>query len=92
MSNVKFQMSTVKCLMLMLILVTTFVLMSMLKSDICQMSTAYVDPWDMLNNFCFHVYAQKWLFIAENCNAFFLTAASTSPSPVSFEFIELVPS
>ena len=25
----------------------------------------------MLNNFCFHVYAQKSLFIAENCNAFF---------------------
>ena len=20
----------------------------------------YVDLWDMLNNFCFHVYAQKW--------------------------------
>ena len=27
----------------------------------------------MLNNFCFHVYAQKSLFIAENCNAFFYT-------------------
>ena len=25
----------------------------------------------MLNNFCFHLYAQKSLFIAENCNAFF---------------------
>ena len=25
----------------------------------------------MLNNFCFHVYAQKSLFIAENCNGFF---------------------
>ena len=23
---------------------------------------------DMLNNFCFHLYAQKSLFIAENCN------------------------
>ena len=21
------------------------------------------DPWDMLNNFCFHVYAQKWVFV-----------------------------
>ena len=31
---------------------------------------AQVDPRDMLNNFCFHVYAQKSLFIAENCNAF----------------------
>ena len=26
---------------------------------------------DMLNNFCFHLYAQKSLFIAKNCNAFF---------------------
>ena len=25
----------------------------------------------MLNNFCFHVIAQKSLFIGENCNAFF---------------------
>ena len=24
------------------------------------------DPWDMLNNFCFPVYAQKSLFIGEN--------------------------
>ena len=30
------------------------------------------DPWDMLNNFCFHVYAQKSLFIVENDNGFFL--------------------
>ena len=44
---------------------------------------------DMLNNFCFHVYAQKSLFIGENVNEFFLT---TPPSPVTFEFIELVPS
>ena len=22
-----------------------------------------IDPWDFLNNFCFHVYAQKSLFI-----------------------------
>ena len=29
----------------------------------CHMSNAYVDPWDMLNNFCFHVYAQKWVFV-----------------------------
>ena len=25
---------------------------------------------DMLNNFCFHLYAENSLFIAENCNAF----------------------
>ena len=31
---------------------------------------AYVDPWDMLNNFCFHVYAQKLLFVGENGNGF----------------------
>ena len=45
---------------------TTFVFMSMLKSDLyvkCQMLIAYVDPWNMLNNFCFHVYAQKWVFV-----------------------------
>ena len=29
------------------------------------------DPWDMLNNFCFHVYAQKSLFIVENVIGFF---------------------
>ena len=51
---------------------------------------ALVDPRDMLNNFCFHVYAQKSLFLGENGNAFFLT--TSSPSPVSGPFIELVPS
>ena len=44
----------------------------------------------MLNNFCFHVYTQKTLIIGENDNDFFFTSAS--PSPVSLEFIELVPS
>ena len=29
----------------------------------CLMSNAYVDPWDMLNNFCFQVYAQKWVLV-----------------------------
>ena len=28
------------------------------------------DPWDMLNSFCFHVYAQKSLFLGENDNVF----------------------
>ena len=32
-----------------------------LKRRICLV----VDPWYMLNNFCFHVYAQKLLFIAK---------------------------
>ena len=62
----------------------------------CLMSNAYVDPWAMLNNFRFHVYAQMLLFMDVNVNAFFLTdfltAAAAAPSPVSFEFIELVPS
>ena len=43
---------------------------------------AQVDPRDMLNNFCFHVYAQKSLFIVENVNAFFGTS-TTSPYPLS---------
>ena len=55
----------------------------------CLMSNAYVDPWDMLNNFCFHVYAQMSLFMGENDNAFFWTAAA---GPVSGPIIELVPS
>ena len=59
----------------------------------CHMSNAYVDPWDMLNNFCFHVCAQKSLFNAENCNAFFTSAADDQHQhPVSLEFLELVPS
>ena len=55
------------------------------------MSNAYVDPWDMLNNFRFHVYAQMLLFMDENVNPFFLTDFFT-PSPVSEPIIELVPS
>ena len=42
----------------------------------------------MLNNFCFHVYAQKSLFIGQNANGFFGT---TTPDPLTLEFIELVP-
>ena len=37
----------------------------------------------MLNYFCFHVYAQKSLFIAENCNVFFLTATTAREFGVS---------
>ena len=35
------------------------------------MSNAYVDPWDILNNFSFHVYVQMSLFIGENGNDIF---------------------
>ena len=34
---------------------------------------------DMLNNFFFHVYAQKSLFIGQNVNGFFLTSSSSPP-------------
>ena len=30
------------------------------KQQSCQMTNTYVDPRDMLNYFCFYVYAQKW--------------------------------
>ena len=46
---------------------------------------------DMLNNFCFHLYAEKSLFIGENCNVFF-TSSAPPPSPVSLGVIELGPS
>jgi len=36
---------------------------------------------NMLNNFCFHVYAQKSLLIGENWNVYFLTTSASSPSP-----------
>ena len=37
------------------------------------------DPWDMLNNFCFDVYAQKSMFIGENGNGFLGTTAAAHP-------------
>ena len=46
----------------------------------------------MLNNFYFHVYAQKSLFIAEYFNAFFLPHHHQRQHPVSLQIIELVPS
>ena len=53
---------------------------------------AHVDPRDMLNNFCFHVYAQRSPFIGKNGNGFFGTSSSSAPAPVSLPIIELVPS
>ena len=39
-------------------------------SDVASlMSNAYVDPWDVLNIFCFHVYAEMLMFMGENDNA-----------------------
>ena len=60
-------------------------------AKLANLQNLQIDPWDMLNNFCFHVYAQKSLFIGENDNVYFWTSAA-APSPVSLEFIELVPS
>ena len=40
------------------------------KFEILKFKIAQVDPRNMLNNFCFQVYAQKSLFFAENCNGF----------------------
>ena len=34
------------------------------------------DPWGMLNNFCYDVYAQKSMFIGENGNGFLGTTAA----------------
>ena len=42
---------------------------------------AQVDPRDMLNNFCFHVYTQKSLFIGENGNVFFDISSTTTRAP-----------
>ena len=47
-----------------------------------------VVPRDMLNNFCFHVYAQKSQIIGENGNGFFGTSSSSAPAPVTLEFID----
>ena len=37
------------------------------------------DPWGMLNNFCFDVYAQKSMFIGEDGNVFLGTTAAAHP-------------
>ena len=51
------------------------------KFENLKFKIARVDPRDMLNNFCFHLYAQKSLFIGENCNAFFLDLSHSTLSP-----------
>ena len=47
-----------------------------LLSLLSQLSLFHSLSLDMLNNFCFHVYAQKSLFKVENVNAYFLTLSS----------------
>ena len=34
----------------------------------CDMSNAFVDPWDMLNNFCFHVSLKVIVCHAVTCH------------------------
>ena len=38
--------------------------------DFLTLSISHSVSLDMLNNFCFHVYAEKSLFIGDNGNAF----------------------
>ena len=51
-----------------------------LLSLLSQLSLSHSLSLDMLNNFCFHVYAQKSLFKVENVNAYFLTSSSSLTS------------
>ena len=51
-----------------------------LLSLLSQLSLSHSLSLDMLNNFCFHVYAQKSLIKVENANAYFLTSSSSAAS------------
>ena len=53
-------------------------------SLLSQLSLSHSLCLDMLNNFCFHVYAQKSLFKVENVNAYFLTSSSLTSAPREF--------
>ena len=93
MSHCAFHMSCVKCLCWSLVH-SEQLLFSCVSSKViiynyvtchmshvtCLMSNAYVDPCDMPNNFCFHVYAQMSLFMGVNVNGFI---ATSTPSPVT---------
>ena len=59
-----------------------------LLSLLSLLSISHSITLDMLNKFCFHVHAQKSLFIGENANVGFLP----NHRPVSLEFLELCPS
>ena len=67
-----------------------YLTLSMSHSHTLTLSLSHSLTLDMLNNFCFHVYAQKSLFIAENCNGFF--NSPSTPDPVSLDVTDLVPS
>ena len=48
-----------------------------MSHDTCHMSNPCDGPWNMPNNFCFHVFAQKSLIISEIDNIYFLTSAAS---------------
>ena len=45
----------------------------------CDMSNAYANPWDMVNNFCFDVYAQKGVFVIMSHVTCFMSNAYVDP-------------
>ena len=62
--------------------------LSLILSHSHTLSISHSLTLDMLNNFSFHLYAQKWLFIAENCNVFFTASSSSAaaePYPASLQ-------
>ena len=59
----------------------------MSKGHLPMCQVVNVDPWNMLINFCFHVYADISLIVGEIDNVFF----TSLPYPVTLPIIELVP-
>ena len=51
-------------------------------SQFSQLSLSHSLTLDMLNNFCFHVYAQKSLIIGENGNDFFFDTIHTRSTDI----------
>ena len=108
MSHVACRMSHVICQMLMLIVGTCwtiFVFMSMLKSEYlwlchrsqvtCHMSHVRCLCWSLghAEQFLFSSLCSKVAVYRRKLQCFFLTAgSSSSPDPLTLEFIELVPS
>ena len=58
-------------------LLSHFLTLTLALSHSHTLSISHSITLDMLNKFCFHLYAQNSLFIGENCNAFFDILLST---------------
>ena len=56
----------------------------------CHMSNAYVDSWDMLNNVCFDVYAQKWVFVIMSHVTFCMSHVTLRMSHVICKMLMLI--